>query len=145
MYKRIVVGTDGSPSALSAVRQAADLARQSGAELHVVTAYRPMSSLMTHPEFAMLSASALDNVDPSEGAKEVTNRTAEAVGAGLDVHQHQIGASAADALCDLAANIDADLIVVGSKGMTGARRILGSVPNSVAHNAACSVLIVNTD
>lgn len=145
MYKRIVVGTDGSPSALTAVRAAADLARQSGAELHIVTAYRPMSSLMTHPEFAMLSASALDNVDPSDGAREVTSRTAEAIGSGIEVQQHQVGASAADALCDLAANIDADLIVVGSKGMTGARRILGSVPNSVAHNANCSVLIVRTD
>lgn len=145
MYKRIVVGTDGSPSALTAVRAAAELARQNKAELHIVTAYRPMSSLMTHPEFAMLSASALDNVDPAEGAREVTNRTAEAVSAGLDVEQHQVGSPAADALCDVASNIDADLIVVGSKGMSGARRILGSVPNSVAHNANCSVLIVNTD
>jgi nucleotide-binding universal stress UspA family protein len=145
MYKRIVVGTDGSPSALTAVRAAAELAKQCGSELHIVTAYRPMSSLMTHPEFAMLSASALDNVDPAEGAREVTHRTADAIATGLDVHQHQVGAPAADALCDIAANVDADLIVVGSRGMTGARRILGSVPNSVAHNAGCSVLIVNTD
>lgn len=145
MYKRIVVGTDGSPSAFTAVKAAADLARQSGAELHLVTAFRPMSTLMTHPEFAMLSSTALDNIDPADGAREVTNRTAEAVGGGLDIHQHQIGAPAADALCDLAASVDADLIVVGSKGMTGARRILGSVPNSVAHNANCSVLIVHTD
>lgn len=144
MYKRIVVGTDGSPSAFTAVKAAADLARQSGAELHIVTAYRPMSALMTHPEFAMLSASALDNVDPSEGAKEVTGRTAGAL-TGVTVQEHQVGGPAADALCDLAANVDADLIVVGSKGMTGARRILGSVPNSVAHNATCSVLIVRTD
>jgi nucleotide-binding universal stress UspA family protein len=47
-------------------------------------------------------------------------------------------------LCDVAANVRADLIVVGSRGMTGARRVLGSVPNSVAHNATCSVLIVQT-
>ncbi len=144
MYKRIVVGTDGSPSAMQAVRAAAELARQNGAELHLVTAYRPMSSLMTNPEFAMLAASALDNIDPADGAREVTNRTAGAL-PGVEIQQHQVGASAADALCDLAANIDADLIVVGSKGMTGARRILGSVPNSVAHNANCSVLIVHTD
>lgn len=143
MYKRIVVGTDGSPSAFAAVKAAADLARQYGAELHLVTAFRPMSSLMTSPEFAMLSATALDNVDPTEGAREITSKTASAL-TGVDVHEHQVGASAADALCDLAVNLDADLIVVGSKGMTGARRILGSVPNSVAHNAECSVLIVHT-
>lgn len=144
MYKRIVVGTDGSPSALQAVKAAAELAKPSGAELHLVTAYRPMSSLMANPEFAMMAATALDSVDPSAGAAEVTSRTADAL-KGVNVHQHQVGAPAADALCDLAANLDADLIVVGSKGMTGARRILGSVPNSVAHNATCSVLIVRTD
>ncbi|MDP1793605.1 MAG: universal stress protein [Acidimicrobiales bacterium] len=144
MYKRIVVGTDGSPSAFQAVKAAAELARQSGAELHLVTAFRPMASLMNNPEFAMLAATALDGVDPTAGAREVTNRTAEAL-KGIEVQQHQVGAPAADALCDLAANIDADLIVVGNKGMTGARRILGSVPNSVAHNATCSVLIVNTN
>ncbi len=144
MYKRILVGTDGSPSAFTAVQAAADLALQCGAELHLVTAYRPMSSLMTHPEFAMLSASALDDVQPAEGAKEVTGRTAEAL-KGVELQQHQVGGPAADALVDLAASIDADLIVVGSRGMTGARRILGSVPNSVAHNASCSVLIVHTD
>ena len=38
----------------------------------------------------------------------------------------------------------ADLIVVGSKGMQGARRVLGSVPNKISHHAPCDVLIVNT-
>jgi nucleotide-binding universal stress UspA family protein len=40
--------------------------------------------------------------------------------------------------------VHAELIVVGNRGMTGARRLLGSVPNSVAHRAPCSVLIVHT-
>ena len=43
-----------------------------------------------------------------------------------------------------AAEVEADLIVVGNKGMTGVRRVLGSVPNSVAHSAPCSVLIAFT-
>ena len=54
-------------------------------------------------------------------------------------------AAAADAILDTAESIGADLIVVGSKGMRGARRVLGSVPNSVAHGAGCAVLIVKTD
>ncbi len=47
-------------------------------------------------------------------------------------------------LCDIAAHLQADLIVVGNKGMQGGRRLLGSVPNTVSHKAPCSVLIVDT-
>jgi nucleotide-binding universal stress UspA family protein len=47
-------------------------------------------------------------------------------------------------LCDLAAHLQADLVVVGNKGMQGGRRFLGSVPNTVSHHAPCSVLIVDT-
>jgi nucleotide-binding universal stress UspA family protein len=49
------------------------------------------------------------------------------------------------AVCEVASTVDADLIVIGNRGMTGARRVLGSVPNSVAHHASCSVLIVETN
>ncbi len=52
---------------------------------------------------------------------------------------------AADAILDVAEELDADLIVIGNKGMTGADRfLLGSVPNKVSHYAPCSVLIVRT-
>ena len=50
----------------------------------------------------------------------------------------------ADAICEVAAEVGADVIVVGNKGMNGVRRVLGSVPNSVAHQAPCSVLIAFT-
>jgi nucleotide-binding universal stress UspA family protein len=145
MYKRIVVGTDGSPSASEAVREAVSLAKLCGAELHIVSAYRPLSALMTHPEFVTLSAQVYEKIDPAGGAAEVTSRALGfATGANIEVTEHQVAGTAADALCDVAANVGADLIVVGSRGMTGARRVLGSVPNSVAHNASCSVLIVQT-
>jgi nucleotide-binding universal stress UspA family protein len=92
-----------------------------------------------------LSAQVYEKIDPAGGAAEVTSRALGfATGAGIEVTEHQVAGSAADALCDVAANVNADLIVVGSRGMTGARRVLGSVPNSVAHNATCSVLIVQT-
>ena len=46
---------------------------------------------------------------------------------------------------DVAEEQGAELIVVGNKGMTGAKRfLLGSVPNKVSHHAPCSVLIVRT-
>jgi nucleotide-binding universal stress UspA family protein len=51
----------------------------------------------------------------------------------------------ADAILDVAEEHNADLIIVGNKGMTGAKRfLLGSVPNKVSHHAPCSVLIVRT-
>ncbi len=51
----------------------------------------------------------------------------------------------ADAILEVAEQTDADLIVVGNKGMTGARRfLLGSVPNKISHHAPCSVYIVRT-
>jgi nucleotide-binding universal stress UspA family protein len=52
---------------------------------------------------------------------------------------------AADAILDVAEEQRSELIVVGNKGMTGAKRfLLGSVPNKVSHHAPCSVLIVRT-
>jgi nucleotide-binding universal stress UspA family protein len=50
----------------------------------------------------------------------------------------------ADAICEVTTQVKADVIVVGNKGMTGVRRVLGSVPNSVAHQAPCAVLIAFT-
>jgi nucleotide-binding universal stress UspA family protein len=52
---------------------------------------------------------------------------------------------AADAILDVAEEHKCDLIVVGNKGMTGAKRfLLGSVPNKVSNHAPCSVLIIRT-
>ena len=65
--------------------------------------------------------------------------------AGLDATPHAVADQAPDAILNTASSVGADLIVVGSKGMRGARRVLGSVPNSVAHGADCAVLIVKTD
>ena len=111
--------------------------------LHVVTAFRPITALMTNPAFATVSAAAYADLDPSKGAAEVTGRASDKLD-GITVEQHQVAGSAADALCEVADKTNADLIVVGSRGMTGTRRVLGSVPNSVAHAATCSVLIVQT-
>jgi nucleotide-binding universal stress UspA family protein len=57
---------------------------------------------------------------------------------------HAKTTDAADAILEVADEVGADLIVVGNKGMKGARRVLGSIPNSISHSARCSVLIVQT-
>jgi nucleotide-binding universal stress UspA family protein len=63
---------------------------------------------------------------------------------GIEVETHSRKGDAADAILDVAKDENADMIVVGNKGMTGARRVLGSVPNKVTHHADCDVLVVRT-
>jgi nucleotide-binding universal stress UspA family protein len=141
MYQRIVVGTDGSDGASTAVEHAAALARLCGAELHLVQGSG--SAVVTAPLYGEVIA-----VDPHQivqACKEQLEPTADRLrSTGLDVSIHVVAAAGHAALCDVAEQLDADLIVVGNRGMSGARRFLGSVPNSVAHQAPCSVLIVAT-
>lgn len=142
MFKNVLVGTDGSDTADKAVQAAADLARQLGAQLHIATAYRS-----TGPGLGEASGAALieSPAVAKEAAESVTEHAASSFGEGLQVTRHSISGHAADGILECAEKVNADLIVVGSKGMHGARRFLGSVPNSVAHGAQCAVLIVKTD
>ena len=144
MYRTIVVGTDGSETAASAVSDAADLARLCHAELHLVTACKSPSGSIAVP---MTGAHAGDAGLGTTLSKKAGEKMIADVAAGIEgvtVTTHVSSGSPADVVVELATSLGADLIVVGSKGMKGARRILGSVPNSVAHNAPCAVLIVKT-
>ena len=146
MFTRIVVGTDGSETAAEAVRQAVDLAKLSGAHLSIVSAFEPVSSRRLQEEQQGVPA----DVQHAIGPREDVNFTLDAAAAvarkeGLDVQTHPVEGNPAEAILSVAEETKADLIVVGNKGMTGARRfILGSVPNNISHHASCSVLIVQT-
>lgn len=147
MYKRIVVGTDGSARARQAVVAAAQLATTYDAELHVVQAYRPASQLVAAAMVAPETA-AIGYVSDAEVAAQVDEHLERLRAELRDVRNVQTYAcpqAAAPAILAVADHQQADLIVVGSKGMHGARRVLGSVPNTIAHQAACAVLIVPTD
>jgi nucleotide-binding universal stress UspA family protein len=144
VYTRVVVGTDGSATADKAVETAANLARQLGAALHIVTAYRPSGGGMGSASGAALAEGGGAGLH-NEAAKQIADKAVRTWGEGLAAEAHAVPGHAADAILEVAQTIGADLVVVGSKGMTGARRVLGSVPNSVAHGASCAVLIVKTD
>ena len=144
MYKVVVVGTDGSPSAGKALEAAADVARSLGARLHLVTAYQVSVAGMGHVAHASIVDPAEAYAAAQETAKGIGDRAIEAYGDRLEIEAHVVNADAATAIIDTAGAVGADLIVVGSKGMKGARRVLGSVPNSVAHAANCAVLIAKT-
>ncbi len=144
MYQTIVVGTDGSPTADKAVAAAAALARLCGAKLHVVTAFKALNLGMASAVGAPLVDTGADLALRQEAADEVTKAALSSWAKGLEAEGHAVHGDAVDAVLDVAEAVSADLVVVGSKGMRGARRVLGSVPNSVSHGAPCSVLIVKT-
>lgn len=146
MFKRIVVGTDGSETAAQAVRQAVELARLSGAQLSLVSAYSPVSGRRVQGEQQEAPADVQYEIGPREDVNLILDAAAaEAKKEGVEVQTHPIEGDPADAILNVAEEIKADLIVVGNKGMTGARRyLLGSVPNNVSHHAPCSVIIVRT-
>jgi len=141
-----VVGTDGSETAAEAVRQAVDLAKIAGASLSIVSAYEPVPKRRLEGEQAGAPADVQHEIGPREDVNLVLDAAEAAAKAeGLDVQTHPVEGGPSDALLSVAEETNADLIVVGNKGMTGAKRfLLGSVPNNVSHHAPCSVMIVRT-
>jgi nucleotide-binding universal stress UspA family protein len=146
VFKRIVVGTDGSETAAEAVRQALELAKLTGATLSLVSAYQPASGRRVAAEQAEAPADVQYEIGPREDVNLILDgAAADAKQQGVEVQTHPVEGDPADALLNVAEETKADLIVVGNKGMTGARRyLLGSVPNNVSHHAPCSVMIVRT-
>ena len=146
MYGSIVVGTDGSETASEAVRQATDLAKALGAEIHLVSAFEPVGAQRLREERQQAPEDIQWMVNEREDVEATLREAAEHVEqAGVEVTTYARQGDPADAILDVAEERDADLIIVGNKGMTGAKRfLLGSVPNKVSHHAPCSVMIIRT-
>ena len=146
MFERIVVGTDGSDTAAEAVRQAIGLAKATGASLEIVSAYAPVAQERLREESGEIPGDIAYAVGPREDVNVVLEAAAgPAKEAGVEVNTHPREGDPADAIIDVAEETKADMIVVGNKGMTGARRfLLGSVPNKISHHAPCGVYIVRT-
>ncbi len=123
MYRKILVGTDGSKTAAKAVDRAVSLAASTGAALTIITAGQP-----------------------AKGEAIVAAEAARHAGTGVEIDTRVVGGDPASALTEVAAEGGYDLLVVGNKGMTGARRFfaIGSVPSKVSHHMPVSLLIVRT-
>ena len=131
MLATIAVATDGSDTAEGAVSAAFDLAKRFGAGVVILTAYTAdagagawASTSATHAERVLAAA--------EEAAAEQ----------GLACSSAMLEGDPGEVIVKLAARHDADLLVVGNRGME--RRLMGSVPNTVTHKAQCSVLVVKT-
>ena len=123
MITTIAVGVDGSATAAEAVKMAAEVARRFEAELVLLSAYN-------RPD------------DDSRQREAVAQTEAQLLQEGVRCRTLADEGYAADVLVRLAKKCGADILVVGNKGMK--RRELRSVPNSVTHQADCSVLVVKT-
>ena len=146
VFERIVVGTDGSETATAAVRQAIELAKLTNAKVDLVAAFEPVPQSRLREEQQEVPGDIQYAVGPREDVNAILE-TAVGIAKqeGLDAEPYPREGDPADAILDVAEEIGADLIVVGNKGMTGAKRfLLGSVPNKVSHHAPCGVLIVRT-
>jgi nucleotide-binding universal stress UspA family protein len=145
VFSSIVVGIDGSDTASEAVRQATVLARSVGARIELVSAYEPVSDARLR-ESIVVPQDLHWIINPREDVEATLEAAAAEIReAGVEVEVFARQGDPADAILDVAEERGSNLIVVGNKGMTGAKRfLLGSVPNKVSHHAPCSVLIIRT-
>jgi len=145
-YKKILVGTDGSPPSLKSVREAAFLAKSFGSELLVVCAYEPVDQATLEKWKDEAPTDFAWRFSPSSGAETAAEKGREAsMEMGVEPRAIIEEGEAGDALIRVAEREGVDLIVVGNRGMAGATRfLLGSVPNKVSHHAPCDLLIVHT-
>jgi nucleotide-binding universal stress UspA family protein len=123
VFRRILVATDGSPTATTAVDRAVEVSRTQGAELTVLSCG-----------------------SDGEAQQVVDAEVGRLAASGVAAHGLVVDGDVASAIVQAARDGDFDLVVVGNKGMTGPRRsfTLGSVPNKVSHSLASSLLIVRT-
>jgi nucleotide-binding universal stress UspA family protein len=133
MFETIVCGITRSETGRAAADAARELARCFGSSLHLVIAFSGSSDPDTPA-----GRNAAPGRKEAEEFRETFERRSPVI------HTHALPGDPSDALLTVAEEVDADVIVVGNKGMRGVHHVLGSVPNSVSHKAECSVLIVNT-
>jgi len=141
MFHRVLVATGGSPWSDNAVKYAIGLARDYGLELVIVHV------LTETPSYFIAEAGpSLDSL--LEGSEEAGRRMIDeavewAAEAGIQYDTELVWGRAPEVICHVAQEHACDLIVVGSRGLTGFKRLmLGSISNAVAAKAPCPVLVV---
>jgi len=140
---RILLAIDNSKEAELATRRAVDLAGGTGSELHVVSVGQLPSFLMQDPGVLGFNRKLYDEVEreSQEVFWKLTWRVK--VSGGVVSGSHLRLGDVAEEIVELAEELGADLIVVGSRGHTGVRRAIeGSISDLVVHHAHCSVMTV---
>jgi len=143
MIATVAVGTDGSGTAEKAVLSALEMAERFAAKIVFISAYSPVDEIRLRREKRDAPDEVQWTINPEEDV-DATLRECEqlAEDRGLRWASEAAQGDPADILVALAARHDADVLVIGNRGMQ--RRVLGSVPNSVTHKARCTVFLVKT-
>lgn len=135
LFERIVVGTDGFGPSIATVSRAVEIAEDAGAELvvaHVYAPYRQAGPGLGRPE-----------APPIDARVRVLQSVEKRFGERVQLRTMLKEGDPAEALIDVAEEVDADLLVVGNVGMSK-RFTLGAIPNQISHHAPCNVLIVHS-
>jgi maltose/moltooligosaccharide transporter len=142
VYDRVVVGSDGSASALYAVARAHEVASAAEARVVVVTAYSP-DTAVDRP----VQVDGRRLLYGQDAARDAVHRSVAEITSDRirDIEQVVVAGEPAEALLQVAQSSPASLLVVGNRGLGAAEgEVLGSVPAKIVRNAACDVLIVQT-
>jgi nucleotide-binding universal stress UspA family protein len=147
-YRTVVVGTDGSESSLRAVARAGALAGACGATLVIACAFLPAED--DDREVSRAQDALRDDAyqvvgsHPAEDTVRTGAERASRAGA-KDIRTVAVMGSPVETLLDVVRKEDADLLVVGNRGLAGIKgRLLGSVPADATRRSACDVLVVHT-
>jgi nucleotide-binding universal stress UspA family protein len=147
-YRTVVVGTDGSESSLRAVARAGSLAGACGATLVIACAYLPSETdgreLARAQDALRDDAYQIVGSHPAEDTVRTAAERACAAGA-KEIRTVAVQGSPVEALLDVVGKENADLLVVGNRGLAGIKgRLLGSVPADATRRSTCDVLVVHT-
>jgi nucleotide-binding universal stress UspA family protein len=138
MFNAIVAGVDGSPTSLRALKYASGLAESYGAHLVVVHAYPHTSDLRDHTAYDKLLARR-----KGMGQKVLDDARQQLGEQNAAVEEDLLEGPAANAILKVAETRNADLVVLGSRGMGSLNRwVFGSVSSKVMHCAPCTVMVV---
>lgn len=143
---RIVVGFDGTAAAQNALEWAIDVAQSKGGELVVVCAYRPIAAGELREQRRQAPADVVHLLQPDAEATEILAAAQEqAEAAGVAVECVARTGTPADVILEVAEELQARLIIVGTHAERGRRLFHPSIPNEISRRAKCSVLIVDLE
>ena len=139
MFECIVYATDGSDHARKALGYARDLAKLHNAKLFVVHVYSRVSDFLDYKEYDTILGHRI-----AAGEKIIEEAAKEFEVAGLKFQTELLEGPVAEAIMNVAKTRDADLIVLGARGMSSLEGLLlGSVSQKVIQHATCPVLVVH--
>jgi nucleotide-binding universal stress UspA family protein len=141
--KRILLATDFSEAGDWALRMGAELAKQLGAQVHVVHAFDVPLEPVTR--YGVVIPTDIIPLGRKEARRRLDAAAEKVRGTGVAAEAHLAEAPAADAIAEVAKSVGADLVVVGTHGYTGLRHLLlGSVAERTLRLAPCPVLVMRT-